>query len=255
MKMEQVFNALAKEKRCAFIPYFILGLPDMEKSIEIICSCSEYFDIVELGIPFTDPVADGPTIQEGSQIVLKHKYNMEDFFAAAKKISDRIKKPVIFMLYYNQVFGYGMDNFFKEAGESGVSGIIVPDMLPESDKAFIKAAKKNKIDNVFLATPVTGSQRLDKIVEETRGFLYLTSTVGITGERDKVNQELEALAKKIKKKSALPVCVGFGISDAAQAKEISRFADGVIVGSAIVKKVIEGQNVLPFVQSLFEAMK
>ena len=255
VKLKKAFKKAANEARAAFIPYFILGLPTIEKSIEIITEAAEYFDVLELGIPFSDPVADGPTIQEGALKALENKYSMDDFFKATKEISKKIKKPIVYMLYYNQVFGYGTENFMSNAKDAGVSGLIIPDLLPETDKQFISTAKKHDIETIFLATPVTKNKRLKMVLNYSKGFLYLTSLVGITGERDNVNNDLENLANNVKKESTLPVCVGFGVSSAQHVENISKFADGVIVGSAIVKRIINNDKPLEFIKELFEATK
>ncbi len=251
--ISEVFKNL-KNKRAAFIPYFVLGLPDLKKSIEIILSCSEYFDIVELGIPFSDPVADGPTIQEGTQIALKNGYSMNDYFKAAKQISEKTNKPVVFMLYFNQIFACQTKKFMKKAKESGVQGLIIPDALPESDNELNKYAKKFGIDQIFLMTPLTDKKRMESVIEKTSGFLYLTALSGITGERKNVASGLKDFAKMIKNKTEKPVCVGFGISQPAHVKNISAFAQGVIVGSAIVRKVIENSDVVSFVRELSGAI-
>lgn len=253
--IETAIRTANNENRAAFIPYFILGLPDLKKSIELIDKCSDYFDVLELGIPFSDPVADGPTIQEGALIALENKYSMDDFFKATKKISDKINKPIIYMLYYNQVFGYGIEEFLKKAKKSGVSGLIIPDLLPESDENFINLCNKHGIDTIFLATPLTTEKRIEKIVENDKGFLYLTALIGITGEREKVNTDIKEYTKKLKDRIKKPVCIGFGISTPEHVKNISSFADGVIVGSAIVKKITNNGDVVGFVKNMFEAAK
>jgi len=253
--ISETISNVKKQSRSAFIPYFILGLPDIQKSVELIVSCKDHYDILELGIPFTDPIADGPTIQEGSIIALKNKYSMEDFFKATKEITDRTKKPVVYMLYYNQVFGYGTEKFMQNAQLSGVNGIIVPDLLPESDPDYNKFAEKYGIDTIFLVTPLTKEERIKMILKYCKGFLYLTAIVGITGERKDLNRELADLTKKIRNNCEIPVCIGFGISTPEQVKEVSDFADGVIVGSAIVKKVIDNASPIDFTKLLFNGLK
>ncbi len=142
MKINKAFEKAKSEGRSVFIPYFILGFPNLDESVDLIINSADSFDILEIGIPFSDPVADGPTIQEGAIKALENNYNMEDFFKATKKIADKINKPIIYMLYYNQIFGYGIEKFMKNAKDAGVNGLIVPDMLPESDMDFIKHARK-----------------------------------------------------------------------------------------------------------------
>ncbi len=251
--IESVFNKI-KGKRAAFIPYFVLGLPDLKKSVELIIECKDYYDIVELGIPFSDPVADGSTIQEATLKALENKITMKEFFKAAKEISDKTGKPVVFMLYFNQVFSYGIKNFMKKASACGVKGIIVPDLLPESDEEFNRYAKRYGINQIFLMTTLSKENRIENLINLTSGFIYLTALTGITGERKDVQKGLEKFAHKVKDKTDKPVCVGFGISEPAHVKQVSGFADGVIVGSAIVRRVLANQDVVSFVKELSDAV-
>ncbi len=238
--IKKTFDKLKKEGRKAFIPYIMAGDPSLEGTKAVVRLLEECgADIVELGVPFTDPVADGPVIQRSGERALAQGVTLRDVVALVREIRGFSKIPVILMTYYNPVFQYGLEAFAGDAKEAGVDGLIVPDLPPDEAHDLIKHARQRGIDTVFMLAPTSTPDRVKKVAKAGRGFIYYVSVTGITGAR----LELEGLADSIsalRRQSRLPVSVGFGVSTPEEAQAVAAIADGVIVGSAIVKKAIEG---------------
>ncbi|RAP39207.1 tryptophan synthase subunit alpha [Candidatus Marinamargulisbacteria bacterium SCGC AAA071-K20] len=226
-------------KKKALIAYFTFGDPSISFSEELVLKAFENgADIIELGLPFSDPIADGPVIQASHFRALKKSdISIYHALASVKKIKSKVEKPLVFMTAVNLVFQYGIETFFKQSKLHGLDGVIIPDLSIESAAPYIKAAKQNDIALIFLVSPLCNETRLKKIVKHSTGFVYLISSTGITGERQKLSKHLESLTKKIKKVKNIPVAVGFGISSKAQVKEVQKFADGAIIGSHFVKSI------------------
>jgi len=222
----------------ALIPYFTFGDPDYETTKQLIVeSAHAGADCIELGLPFSDPIADGPVIQASHQRVLE-KYpdlSIDTALAMVKDCSSKISVPIIFMASSNLILNYGIALFFKNAKANHLAGIIIPDLPLEEGVEFQKEAQKHGIAIILLLSPLTTGKRMAQIVKATEGFLYLISTTGTTGERSTVNKDLKKTVQAIKKIRNIPVIVGFGISQPEQYKEVCSFADGVIVGSHLVK--------------------
>lgn len=222
----------------ALIPYFTAGDPDLETTQALIIeSAKAGADCIELGLPFSDPIADGPVIQASHQRVLE-KYEHFSIDMALDLVSackPQIKVPLIFMASANLIFNFGIDLFFKKAKQQGLDGIIIPDLPVEEALVYQKAAKASRIALIFLLSPLTTGPRMKKIVQATEGFLYLIASTGTTGERSSINQDLRQTVKAVKKIRDIPVIVGFGISQPEQYRDVCTFADGVIVGSHLVK--------------------
>ncbi len=238
-EIRKKLNTLSENKENAFIPYFTVGYPNLETLKKIILESQEYFDLIEFGIPFSDPIADGSVIQESSYYAIKNGLHLADVFKFTEDIASELEKPIIYMMYYNQIINFGIDNFLKKISGIGVKGLIIPDLLPDSEANFIKKVHSYKIDTIFLTTPLTEETRLEKIIASSTGFIYFTQVAGVTGERDNVSQDLKESIKKLKGLCDTPVCVGFGISKPEHITYINQFADGTIVGSAIIKKIKE----------------
>ena len=228
----------------ALIPYFTFGDPDIETTKSLILeSLKAGADCIELGLAFSDPIADGPVIQASHQRVLEKYPDMSidtalDMVSSCKdmmKGSAYSHIPIIFMASSNLILSYGIEAFFKSAKSKGLDGIIIPDLPLEEGNEFQKEANEYNIAIILLISPLTTGKRMRKIVKATQGFLYLISTTGTTGERSSVNQDLKETVSAIKKIRNIPVIVGFGISQPEQYKEVCSFADGVIVGSHLVK--------------------
>jgi tryptophan synthase alpha chain len=260
-RMEWVFKKL-RNKRAAFIPFVVAGDPDLKTTEALVLKMAECgADIIELGVPFSDPLADGPTIQTASQRALKNGVNLKEIFRMAERLKG-ISTPLVLMTYFNPVFQYGLKSFAEDCHRHGINGVIIPDLPPEEAGPWIQEAKPFKLGTIFLTTPTSSPDRIRLASRTSRGFLYYVSITGITGARGKLPNELEAGIRQIKKYSQKPVAVGFGISTPEQVKEVSRIADGVIVGSAIVKMIEENLKqpdlvirVGDFVFSLADALK
>ncbi len=222
----------------ALIPYFTFGDPDIETTKKLILeSAKAGADCIELGLPFSDPIADGPVIQASHQRVLE-KYPLLSINMALAMVKDcrpLITVPIIFMASSNLILNYGVEAFFRNAKINGLDGIIIPDLPLEEGNSFQIEAKRFGVAIILLLSPLTTGKRMAQIVKATEGFLYLISTTGTTGERRTVNQDLKCIVQAIKKIRDIPVIVGFGISQPQQYADVCTYADGVIVGSHLVK--------------------
>jgi tryptophan synthase alpha chain len=242
-RIERVFKKL-KNRRAAFIPFVVAGDPDLKTTEALVLKMAERgADIIELGVPFSDPLADGPTIQTASHRALKNGANLKEIFRMAERLKG-ISTPLVLMTYFNPVFQHGPKSFAEDCHRNGIDGVIIPDLPPEEAGLWIQEAKSLNLDTIFLLAPTSSLERIRLASRHTRGFLYYVSVTGVTGARGKLPEELEVAIRQIKKYSRKPVAVGFGISTPDQVKEASRIADGVIVGSAIVKLIEENLKVL-----------
>lgn len=232
-------QTFASLKRPCLIPFFVLGDPDAQTSLELIkTAINAGADILELGIPFSDPIADGPTIQKADMRALANNITPAHALDLIAQVTRYKPIPVGLLVYYNLIVQYGREKFFRDFKAVGGCSVLVADLSIDDAEEIVPAAKAAGLDTVFMATPNTSDERLSRIVEQTTGFLYTVSTLGVTGARDTVSDLIEPLIRRIKAISKIPVCVGFGISNAHQARQISDVgADGVIIGSAIVKRI------------------
>lgn len=236
MRLEDKFKSLRKENRKAFIAYVPFGFPNIKATKSICLSLQEAgVDVIELGIPFSDPLADGPIIQKATTAALAKGANMDNFFKELSQLKKTLKIPVAIMSYYNPIFKFGLVKFLKKMKQIGASALINVDMPLEESREYIKEARKLDIDTIFFVTPVTSAARIKKIVKQSKGFIYYVSVTGITGPKDLEYASLSSHIKSIKRVTKIPVCVGFGIHNREQVSKINTFSDGVIVGSEIVK--------------------
>jgi tryptophan synthase alpha chain len=260
-RIERVFRKL-KNKRAAFIPFVVAGDPDLKATEALVLKMAECgADIIELGIPFSDPLADGPTIQASSQRALKNGVNLKEIFRMTQRLKG-ISTPLVLMTYFNPAYQYGLRSFAEDCYRSGIDGVIIPDLPPEEAGPWIREARPFKVDTIFLLAPSSSLERIRLVSRYSRGFLYYVSVTGVTGTRGNLPDGLETTIGEIRKCSQKPMAVGFGISTPEQVKEVSRFADGVIVGSAIVKRIEENlrqpdlvNKVGDFVSSLSGALR
>ena len=233
------FNELKKKNQKALVTFITSGDPNqnLSKKILNVLRLSK-IDIIEIGFPFSDPMADGPTIQKSSQRAIISGSNLESTFKLVEDFRTKDKHiPIILMGYFNPIFQYGLENFFRECSRVGIDGLIVVDLPPEENEYIQKFTKKFNIHNIRLLTPTTDEKRLKNILTHTKGFLYYVSVMGITGTKKPSLDKVKKSVKKIKRLSNLPVCVGFGISNKNQVRNVNEFADGCVVGSAIVKHI------------------
>jgi tryptophan synthase alpha chain len=262
-RIDQTFKNLRKQNKKALIPYITAGYPDLATTRALIKKfASVGVDIIEIGIPFSDPIADGPVIQMASESALKNGIALKNIIRMVKELRESIDLPIIFMTYYNPIFAYCIEKFVQHATKAGIDGIIVPDLPPEEADEMVKISKKHLLDVIFLATPTSSKERIQIISKKSTGFIYYVSVTGVTGERQLFPKKIIEEIHLIKNISSKPVCVGFGISTQKQAGEVASYCDGVIVGSAIVKKIQENisseslvENVTQFVQKMLEAVK
>ncbi|MDP2981413.1 MAG: tryptophan synthase subunit alpha [Candidatus Omnitrophota bacterium] len=237
-RIDKKFNELHKNNKKAFIAYIMAGDPSLAVTKKLILELeNKGADIIELGVPFSDPLADGPTIQKASERGLKSKTTLTKVFNLVKKARMETQMPIVLMLYYNLVFHYGLKRFVENAGRSGIDGAIVPDLPLEESKELRDIAKKHEFSIIHLLAPTSSMERIKNIAAVSTGFIYYVSLTGTTGARSKLPEELSENLRKIKKIAKKPVCAGFGISTREQVKAVSEIADGVIVGSAIVKVI------------------
>lgn len=262
---EDAFQQVKAKKEGAFIPFVVAGDPDFETSIEIVKTFVESgADALEVGFPFSDPVADGPTVQLADIRALKAGMTAEKGFEFIKRIREFTDIPVGVLTYYNLIYKMGLDKFYKMAGENGANAILAADLPPEEAGDALKAAKKNGVQQIFMVAQTTGNDRLQEITKMCSGFLYVVAVMGITGARDELKTTTVELIKRIKSHSDIPISVGFGISKPKHVREvIDAGADGAIVASAILNIVTENienkeemlQEVGKFCRELKEATK
>jgi tryptophan synthase alpha chain len=242
--LEATFARLRDERRCALMPYFCLGYPDLPTSLECVRAAAHAgADVIELGIPFTDPIADGPTLQAASAQALARGATLGRILDALPGLLDDLSGPrvaPVLMTYYNPVVRMGDAGFAERAARAGVAAVIVPDLpFGEGDSTLERALADQGLLRVHLAAPTTTDERLAAIGQAAKGFLYLVSTTGITGARQSLDQDLPELVARARRHTRAPLCVGFGIARAETARRVAQLADGVIVGSALVDCIRE----------------
>lgn len=256
--MNKISDAFKNGK--AFIGFITAGDPDVETSKKIMIKMAQAgCDLIEVGIPFSDPIAEGPVIQNANIRALKNNVTTDDVFEMVKEVQPQVNIPMVFMTYLNVLFKYGYDRFLKKASDAGISGVIIPDMPYEEKDELQSVAKNYGIEVVSLIAP-TSEERIKMIASDAEGFIYEVSSLGVTGIRDKIKTDLYSITKAVKQVTAVPVAVGFGINTPEQAKEFSHLADGVIVGSAIVKLIEQYKTAAPdkvydYVKSMKDAIR
>ena len=252
--MSKIKNAFENGK--AFIPFITCGFPDLETTKKCIFEMVENgADLIELGIPFSDPTAEGPTIQEANLKALQCGVTTEKIFDFVRDLRRDVKIPLVFMTYANVVFGYGAEKFISTCEEIGIDGLILPDIPFEERNEFLPLCKKFGVDLISMIAP-TSENRIAKIASESEGFLYVVSSLGVTGTRTEITTDLEPIIKIVRENTKIPCAIGFGISTPEQAKKMSQFADGVIVGSAIIKILAKyGKNSAQYVGEFVKNIK
>ncbi len=234
-RLDEVFSKVKGENRVALMPFLTAGDPTLAHTERYILEMEKNgADIVELGIPFSDPLADGPTIQRASQRALTGGVTLAGILDFLKGLRQKTSLPVVLMGYYNPIFHYGVSSFVKTAKSAGADGLIVPDLPPEEAGELIEAARKADLDTVFLLAPTSTPERIRKIAEVSRGFIYYVSLTGVTGARTSLSTGIEDAIARIREATTMPVCIGFGISSPEHVERVRASADGVIVGSAVV---------------------
>ncbi len=242
--IENKFEELREKSRLALMPFLMAGDPSLEITAEILLELQEKgADIIELGIPYSDPLADGPIIQLSASRALKSGTNIRGVLKLLETLKDRLNIPIVLFTYCNPILNFGFEDFCEMASKAGVSGLIIPDLPLEEATKFSKIAHSFKLDLILLVAPTTPLERMKHISNETRGFTYLVSVTGVTGERNNLENRVEKLIQELKDISSNPVAIGFGISSPEHVKKIRNWgADGVIVGSAFVKRIYESNE-------------
>lgn len=240
----------------AFIPFITCGDPDLETTIKVVKACVENgADLVELGIPFSDPTAEGPVIQEANLRALTGGVTTDKIFDMVSAVQKEVSVPLVFMTYANVVYSYGIERFAKKAAEVGMDGLILPDVPFEEKEEFAPACRKYGLDLISLIAP-TSHERISMIAKEAEGFVYCVSSLGVTGMRSEITTDVGAMVELVKSVSDIPAAIGFGISGPEQAAKMATVSDGVIVGSAIVKIIGQyGREAVPYVAEFVKRMK
>jgi tryptophan synthase alpha chain len=240
-RIDQKFAKLKKKNQKGFIAYICAGDPDLDATAELATAFERSgVDILELGIPFSDPLADGIVNQCAAQRALAKGATVDKVLKTIRKIRDAgCSLPIVCYSYYNPIFHYGLEKFIHDAKKAGMDGLLNLELPPEEAGTYEKAMDKNGLYSIFLVAPTSPEERIKKIAEKARGFIYYVSREGVTGERSSVENSIQAMVKKIRNHSKLPIAVGFGISTPEQVRQVSKHADAVVVGSSIVKKIAE----------------
>ncbi|GAB4830460.1 hypothetical protein Ancab_020173 [Ancistrocladus abbreviatus] len=242
--LSETFTALRQQNKLALIPYITAGDPDLNttsEALKVLDSCGS--DIIELGIPYSDPLADGPVIQAAATRALARGTKFDAIISMLRKVIPELSCPIALFSYYNPILRRGLENFMSTVRDAGVHGLVVPDVPLEETELLRKEALKNNIELVLLTTPTTPTERMKAIVEASEGFVYLVSSVGVTGARASVSVQVQTLLKEIKEATSKPVAVGFGISKPEHVQQVAGWgADGVIVGSAMVRLLGEAKS-------------
>lgn len=262
-RIKENFIRLKAIGQTALIPYITLGDPDLETSFQAIRTmASAGADMIELGVPFTDPVSDGPVIQKACDRALSNPFCMHDIFSLTRRVRDAgINIPLILMSYANPVFAFGFDHFCKTASENGIDAVLLTDIPPEEADDYRKAAHAHGLGTVFLCSPTTSLQRLRNIDEFSTAYVYYVAHAGVTGARSALPEKLSDRLKTLKSGLTRPLCVGFGISTPEQAASLAPCADGLIIGSALVQLFERHQGedlqekIFSFIKSMKEAMR
>ena len=238
-RLTESFANARLENRALLIGYLPAGFPTLEGSISAISSMIEGgVDVVEVGVPYSDPVMDGPVIQQASELALKNGVTIKDIFT----IVARISAPTLVMSYWNPIERFGVNEFATRLRISGGEGVITPDLTIEESVDWIEATDRECLHRVYVVAPSTSQERLAKVTSQCSGFVYAASLMGVTGARSSISSQARSLVERIREVSSTPVCVGLGVSTGAQAREIAQYADGVIVGSAFIKLILESEN-------------
>ncbi len=234
--MSQIASAFSPPGHKALIAYVTVGYPNIEATLKAVPLLADSgCDIVELGIPFSDPLADGVTIQKSSFHALQSGVTPQLCLEVAEELSHKVDIPLVFMTYFNPVFNYGLEEFGTACVRSGISGLIIPDLPPDEGSELEAVSQKQGLDLIYLLAPTSTEERIRLIADRSRGFIYLVSVTGVTGARDRLPADLKAFVARVRKMAKQPLCVGFGISTPEQASQIARIADGVIVGSRLIQ--------------------
>ncbi len=253
--LKETFTKAKSENRAVLIAYLPAGFPSLDGSIQII---NEMFkngvDVIEVGVPYSDPLMDGPVIQEAVDIALNHKTGIKEVMHVVKKVSEN-NKPVLTMSYWSPIEKWGINKYVEEFKNSGGNGVITPDLPPDESDEWIDETDKQHVDRIFVVAPSTSEERLKLVSSKVTGFVYAASLMGVTGTRNQISQSAETLVTRLRKVTDLPVAVGLGVSTPEQAKQVAKYADGVIVGSAFIKLILQTKDLSKSVGAIGQLAK
>ncbi|PYS43328.1 MAG: tryptophan synthase subunit alpha [Acidobacteria bacterium] len=242
-RITEKFAALKRESKKGFIPFITAGDPDLETTRDLIIELARApATVIELGVPFSDPMADGPVIQRASERALRHGFGLAEVLQVAAGARKQTEVPIILFSYFNPLLQFGIEKLVDEAAAAGIDGILVTDLTPEEAGEFAGTLRAQELDLIFLVAPTSTDERLKMVAERASGFIYAVSRPGVTGARAEMSAEAEALVKRVRQFSDLPVAVGFGISKPEHVADVWRYADAAVVGSAIVAEIEQAQS-------------
>jgi len=237
-RIRETFRELKRSGRGGFIPFITAGDPDLATTERLLIELAKAgADVIELGVPFSDPVADGKVIQRASERALQNGVTVHDALTCVRNVRRRIDVPIVLFSYFNPLLQFGPEPFAPAASQAGVDGVLVTDLIPEEAESWTQNLFRHRLEPIFLVAPTTSDKRLAQIAQQAHGFIYAISRAGVTGARDQMTRDAEALVKRVRSISDLPIAVGFGISSAKQVRTVWSFADAAVVGSAIVKQI------------------
>lgn len=240
MKIDERFKQLKKENRPALIVYITAGYPDISFTKDFALRLQDTgVDLIEIGVPFSDPIADGPVIQQASQKALENNVNLHSIFDMCCDMKEKLQIPYLLMSYYNPVFKYGLENFARDSAENGVSGVIIPDLPFEESSDLRSVLLRYSIDQILFVSSTTSLKRRQKILDAASGFVYYIAVFGVTGVRDSLPEQTYQDVALLKEMSKIPVAVGFGISNQQQVRRLRTCADGIIIGSFVMSQIME----------------
>ena len=244
-RIDEAFARAKREGRAAFVPFLTAGFPDEKGFLEHAKELLRYADVLEVGLPYSDPLGDGPTIQRASEQVLQNGMTTQKTFDLIRALRAESDKALVLMTYYNPIYCYrrGERGFLESLKDAGADGVILPDLPPDEGETLIKAAREVKLDTIFLVAPTSTEARLKLVTAACRGFVYAVSVTGVTGAREALPAEVPELVRRVKAVTSLPVAVGFGVGSGEAARAVARVADGVVVGSALLSAISKGEDV------------
>jgi len=250
-RIKEAFDNLAREQKKGFIPFITAGDPDLETTKQLMIELARVgATLIELGVPFSDPMADGPVIQRASERALRHDFGLSEILDLIRDVRKQTAVPIILFSYFNPLLQFGLEKLVREAEHAEVDGILVTDLTPEEAGRFSAMLRAHEIDLIFLVAPTSTDERLKMIAERASGFIYAVSRAGVTGAREDVSAEAEKLVNRVRAVSNLPLAVGFGISKPEQVRDVWRYADAAVVGSAIVKTIEDNTGNADLVQEI-----
>ncbi len=238
MRIKNKFSQLKLNQTKGFIPFITAGDPDLTRTKDLVLTLAKLdATVIELGVPFSDPMADGVVIQKASERALKHNFGIKEILDLVGDVRQESETPIILFSYFNPLLQYGLEKLCIDAKNAGVDGFLVTDLVPEEAEEFSQLLKSNDLDMIFLIAPTSSDERLKMVAERASGFIYAVSRTGVTGTRETTSHSAEVLVERMRQFSDLPIAVGFGISTAGQVKETWEYADAAVVGSAIVREI------------------